>query len=57
MKVVGGREEQIRIEIDEKRLAELNIPITEVTNTLRQGNLNQAGGSLYDLDAKSLLSG
>ena len=55
VKVVGGREEQIRIEIDEKRLAELNIPITEVTNTLRQGNLNQAGGSLYDLDANYLV--
>ena len=55
VKVVGGREEQIRIEIDEKRLAELNIPITEVTNILRQGNLNQAGGSLYDLDANYLV--
>ena len=55
VKVVGGREEQIRIEIDEKRLAELNIPITEVTSLLRQGNLNQAGGSLYDLDANYLV--
>ena len=55
VKVVGGREEQIRIEIDEKRLAELNIPITEVTSILRQGNLNQAGGSLYDLDANYLV--
>ena len=55
VKVVGGREEQIRIEIDEKRLAELNISITEVTNILRQGNLNQAGGSLYDLDANYLV--
>ena len=55
VKVVGGREEQIRIEIDEKRLAELNIPITEVTSTLRQGNVNQAGGSLYDLDANYLV--
>ena len=55
VKVVGGREEQIRVEIDEKRLAELNIPITEVTSILRQGNLNQAGGSLYDLDANYLV--
>jgi len=55
VKVVGGREEQIRIEVDEKRLAELNIPITEVTNILRRGNLNQAGGSLYDLDANYLV--
>ena len=50
VKVVGGREEQIRIELDEERLAELGIPITQVTETLRQENLNQASGSLYDLD-------
>lgn len=50
VKVVGGREEQIRIELDERRLAELGIPITQVTETLRQENLNQASGSLYDLD-------
>jgi len=55
VKVSGGREEQIRIELDEKRLAELGIPITEVTNVLRQENLNQASGSLYDLDASYLV--
>jgi hydrophobic/amphiphilic exporter-1 (mainly G- bacteria), HAE1 family len=36
-------------------LAELRIPITEVTNILRQENLNQASGSLYDLDASYLV--
>ncbi len=51
VKVTGGREEQIRIEVDEKRLAKLGIPITAVTSILRDENLNQAGGSLYDLDA------
>ncbi|MBI1356326.1 MAG: AcrB/AcrD/AcrF family protein [Acidobacteria bacterium] len=55
VKVSGGREEQIRIELDEKRLAELGIPITEVTNVLRQENINQASGSLYDLDANYLV--
>ena len=50
VRIVGGREEQIRIEIDEKRVAELGIPITQVTDILRQENLNQASGSLYDLD-------
>lgn len=50
VKVVGGREEQIRVEIDERRVAELGIPITQVTEILRQENLNQASGSLYDLD-------
>ena len=55
IKVIGGLEEQIRIEVDEKRLAELGIPITEVTEVLRQENLNQATGSLYDLDANYLV--
>ena len=55
IKVIGGLEEQIRIEIDEKRLAELGIPITEVTRILAQENLNQASGSLYDLDANYMV--
>lgn len=55
VKVIGGLEEQIRIEIDEKRLAELRIPITQITDILRQENLNQASGSLYDLDANYLV--
>ena len=55
IKVVGGLEEQIRIEIDEKRLAELRIPITDVTQVLIRENLNQASGSLYDLDANYMV--
>ena len=55
IKVIGGLEEQIRIEIDEKKLAELGIPISEITRILEQENLNQASGSLYDLDANYLV--
>ncbi len=55
IKVIGGLEEQIRIEIDEGRLAELGIPITEVAGVLASENLNQASGSLYDLDANYLV--
>jgi hydrophobic/amphiphilic exporter-1 (mainly G- bacteria), HAE1 family len=55
IKVIGGLEEQIRIEIDEKKLGELGIPIGEITRTLEQENLNQASGSLYDLDANYLV--
>ncbi|HYP04897.1 MAG TPA: efflux RND transporter permease subunit, partial [Bryobacteraceae bacterium] len=55
IKVIGGLEEQIRIEIDEKKLAELGVPISEITRTLEQENLNQASGSLYDLDANYLV--
>ncbi len=55
VKVIGGIEEQIRVEIDEQRLSELGIPITEVTQALARENLNQAAGSLYDLDANYLV--
>ncbi|MDA1314212.1 MAG: efflux RND transporter permease subunit [Acidobacteria bacterium] len=55
VKVLGGREEQILIDVDEERLAELGIPITELTNILRQENLNQASGSLYDQDARYMV--
>ena len=55
IKVIGGLEEQIHIEVDEKKLAELGIPIGEITRILEQENLNQASGSLYDLDANYLV--
>lgn len=55
VKVIGGLQEQIHIEIDEKRLAELGIPIAEVTAVLAEENLNQATGSLYDLDANYMV--
>ena len=55
LKVIGGLEEQIQVEIDEKKLAELGIPITEVTQVLGQENQNQAAGSLYDLDSNYLV--
>ncbi|HLV01854.1 MAG TPA: efflux RND transporter permease subunit, partial [Acidobacteriota bacterium] len=55
IKVQGGIEEQIHIEIDEKRLAEMGIPITRITQILAEENLNQASGSLYDLDSSYLV--
>jgi len=55
IKIIGGLEEQIRIEIDERRLAELGIPITEVARVLAAENLNQASGSLYDRDSNYLV--
>lgn len=55
IKIIGGLEEEIKIDIDEKQLADLGIPITQVTSTLQQENLNMASGSLYDLDASYLV--
>jgi len=55
IKVVGGLEEEIQINIDEKKLAELNIPITLVTDILQRENLNMASGSLYDQDSSYMV--
>lgn len=55
VKVIGGLEEQIEVAVDERRLAELGISITEVTEAIRRENLNQATGSLYDGDANYLV--
>jgi HAE1 family hydrophobic/amphiphilic exporter-1 len=55
IKVIGGLEEEIQIDIDEKKLAELGIPITDVTAILQRENLNMASGSLYDGDSSYLV--
>lgn len=55
IKVVGGLEEEIQINIDEKKLAELNIPITQVTDILQRENLNMASGSLYDQESSYMV--
>jgi len=55
IKVVGGVEEEIQINIDEKRLAELGISITEVTAILGRENLNMASGSLYDAESSYMV--
>lgn len=55
IKVAGGLEEEIQINIDEKKLAELNIPITQVTDILQRENLNMASGSLYDQESSYMV--
>lgn len=55
IKIIGGLEEEIQISIDEKMLAELGIPISEVTGVLQRENLNMASGSLYDGDSSYLV--
>lgn len=55
IKVVGGLEEEIQINIDEKKLAELNISITQVTDILQRENLNMASGSLYDQESSYMV--
>ena len=54
-KVLGGLEEEIQVDLDEKKLASLGIPITDVSNRLLQDNINQSGGKLRDAGSEFLL--
>ena len=54
-KVLGGLEEEIQVEIDERRLASYDIPISLVAARLAQDNVNQSGGRLRDKGAEFLL--
>jgi len=48
VKISGGLEEQIQVNIDQERLAYLNIPIETITSTLSAENINLAGGRLEE---------
>jgi HAE1 family hydrophobic/amphiphilic exporter-1 len=54
-KSLGGLEEEIEVELDEKKLASYGIPITLVSNRLLQDNINQSGGKLRDRGSEFLL--
>ena len=55
VRVQGGLEEEIHVEVDEGKLAALGIPISTVSQFLRQQNLNSAGGRLRDRDSEFLV--
>ena len=55
VKVNGGFEEEIQVEIDEGRLALLGLGIKEVRDRLAAENVNQSGGSLYEEEARYLV--
>ena len=48
VKVGGGLEDEIQVDIDPKRLAALNIPIETVINRLQQENVNLSGGRIEE---------
>jgi HAE1 family hydrophobic/amphiphilic exporter-1 len=54
-KALGGLEEEIQIELDERKLASYGIPIALVATRLAQDNVNQSGGRLRDKGAEFLL--
>lgn len=55
VKVKGGLEEEIRIEIQEHKLHLMGINILEVKNRLSQENVNLAGGNLKEADTEYLV--
>ncbi|HUP65578.1 MAG TPA: efflux RND transporter permease subunit, partial [Thermoanaerobaculia bacterium] len=55
IKVNGGFEEEIEVRVDEGKLAILGVPIAEVNQKLQRENINQAGGSLYEKEARYLV--
>ena len=55
IKVHGGFEEEIEVRIDEGRVALLGLSVDEVNRRLLEENLNQAGGSLYEAEARYLV--
>jgi hydrophobic/amphiphilic exporter-1 (mainly G- bacteria), HAE1 family len=55
IKVNGGYEEEIQVQVDQGKLALLGISIEEVSSKLNRENVNQAGGSLYESEARYLV--
>ncbi|RME50039.1 MAG: efflux RND transporter permease subunit [Deltaproteobacteria bacterium] len=55
VKINGGYEEEIRIEVDEGRLHAFGLDFSVVKNRLAAENVNVAGGSLYEAEARYLV--
>jgi len=48
VKVGGGLEDEIQVDIDQQRLAQLNLPIETVIKRLQEENVNVSGGRLEE---------
>jgi HAE1 family hydrophobic/amphiphilic exporter-1 len=55
VRVVGGEEEEIQVEIDAARLSAVGLSLTDVTRRLGEENVNLAGGSLTEGQAEYLI--
>ncbi len=55
IKVNGGYEEEIQVRVDEGKLSLLGLTIQDVNQKLLRENVNQAGGSLYEEEARYLV--
>ena len=55
VRVVGGEEEEIQVEIDAGRLSAVGLTLADVTSRLAAENVNVAGGSLTEGQAEYLV--
>ena len=55
VRVSGGEEEEIQVEVDEGRLAAVGLTLADVTERLGQENVNLAGGSITEGRAEYLV--
>lgn len=55
VRVNGGLEEEIHIEVDGPKLAAMRIPLSQVVSRLEQENVNLTGGQLKDGEAEYLV--
>lgn len=52
VRITGGLEEEIQVDVDEGRLAALGIPFQQVAQRLQAENINLSGGILEESDAE-----
>ena len=55
IKISGGLEEEIQIEVDQGKLHQVNLDIRAVANRLNQENVNLAGGNLKEGSSQYLV--
>ncbi len=55
IKVHGGYEEEIQVRVDQGKLSLVGLTIEQVNDRLLRDNVNQAGGSLYEAEARYLV--
>ncbi len=55
MKINGGLEEEIHVYLDGNQARPVGLTAEDVSNTLARNNVNLAGGSLYENEARYLV--
>lgn len=55
VKVEGGLERQVDVQVDEPRLASDGLTVQDISNALARNNINMAGGSIYEHEARYLV--